>query len=107
MRHAGHHWRSMDTAPKDRPVWLRVGKYERIAQWGLQPGTQTEDWRFDSEQVNFWIYEGRGRQHKAHPSAWAELRHPCEEDPANLGRPKRSSPIRESVPQTPAPELPL
>lgn len=82
------HWESMHTAPKDRPIWLKIDRWERIAAWGPIPDMrhkQGDDWNFQSRQVNHWLYEGKGQLFT--PTAWSELDWPDQEDPANLGRP--------------------
>lgn len=82
-------WHDIKTAPRNRPVWLRIGRWERIAEWDEAERFDPFHFRFDSEQVNFWLYTGRGRG-KYFPSHWRELAHATEEDSANLGTPKRS-----------------
>lgn len=86
MTKGPHEWQPMETAPRDRPVWLRIGRYERIATWRAHDHAPAGDWFFDSKQANHWFYKGAGQLN--YVSAWAELRSPDEQDPANLGRPR-------------------
>lgn len=93
-------WNDMDTAPRNRPVWVRVGRYERIATWRSHEDSEGGDWFFDSKQVNHWFYRGAGQLH--YISAWAELRDPDEQDPANLGKPRGfTDPVRDASPEAP------
>lgn len=80
-------WHDMDDAPLDRPIWLRIGKWERIAKYDGRKEYAPFHWNFDSQQVNFWLYNGRGRGN--YPTRWRELAHASENDPANLGKKPR------------------
>lgn len=88
----------MDAAPRYCRIWVLFGGNTRNGPWIRIAQRIGDNWVFDSNQVNMWmagaafIPDGRDWHHMAKQrviSAWAPLRYPEEQDPANLGKKPR------------------
>lgn len=93
-------WHPIDTAPTGRPIWVALRwkrtRYERIATHQAGERADPRQWDFDSKQVRMNALNALGplapfgEHHTIRVTAWRELDHENQEDPNNLGRPRRT-----------------
>lgn len=93
-------WQPIDTAPTGRPIWVALKwnrtRYERIATHQADEREDPRKWDFDSQQVNMNVLNRLGalapwgEHHTIRITAWRDLDNEKQEDPANLGRPRRT-----------------
>lgn len=93
-------WQPPETAPTGKPVWLILKwnstRYERIATHIAGNTEDPRQWDFESKQVNMSVlnklgqFTTFGEHHTAKVIAWRDLDHDKQEDPANLGRKRRT-----------------
>lgn len=89
----------LEQAPRFERVWLTFGARTYKGPWQRIAQRIGNTWWFDSNQVNMWFYRaqfsktGENWNEKAKErtiNAWAHLSHQEEQDPANLGPPRRN-----------------